>query len=93
MQTEQQIQTKIAEWLRRQHWLVTKVMQSSLNGWPDLLAVREGEAIFIEVKRPGGVVSKIQSHRIEQLRDQEMKVYITDSLSDLIKQIQNPKEA
>ena len=82
--TEQKIQTSIADYLRKRGWTVVKIMAASLNGWPDLHAVKEGRAIYIEVKRPGGRLSKIQEYRIEQLKKQEMRVHVVDSL-DAIK--------
>jgi hypothetical protein len=37
-------------------------------GMPDLLCIRDGRAVFLEVKRPGGKPSKLQLHRISEIR-------------------------
>jgi hypothetical protein len=66
--TEQQIQTKIKRKLIERGWYVTKLIKTSTNGIPDLLAIKYGKAMFIEVKREGGKLSPIQELRIEELK-------------------------
>ena len=51
---EKQVQTDCIKWLTARGWIVTKMGLNSQRGWPDLLALRNGQAVFIEVKRPGG---------------------------------------
>lgn len=38
------------------------------SGVPDLLLVKNGLAVFLEVKRPGGKTSAIQDRRISEIR-------------------------
>ena len=66
--TEQQIQTKIKKKLQAQGYFVTKLIKTSTNGIPDLLAIKDGQAMFIEVKREGGRLSLVQKLRIEELK-------------------------
>ena len=66
--TEQQLQTKIKRKLIERGWYVTKLIKTSTNGIPDLLAIKYGKAMFIEVKREGGKLSPIQELRIEELK-------------------------
>ena len=73
---EKEIQTKIKKRLEKSGWMVIKLIQTSLNGIPDLLCIREGEAVFIEVKRPGGKVSPLQTYRIGQLKSKHIQVII-----------------
>jgi Holliday junction resolvase len=65
--TEQQLQTKIKKKLELNGFFVTKLIKTSTNGIPDLLAVKDGKATFIEVKRPDGVLSELQKLRIKEL--------------------------
>jgi len=65
--TESQIQSKIAKRLRDNGWLVTKLIQTSMNGIPDLMAIRKGNVIFLEVKKPGEVASELQKYVIDNL--------------------------
>jgi len=79
---EKDIQAKIKKQLERSGWLVIKLIQTSLNGIPDLLCIRDGESVFIEVKRPGGKVSPLQTYRIEQLKSKHIQVLIAQSTKD-----------
>jgi Holliday junction resolvase len=65
---EQQIQTKIINKLTKEGWLCLKVIKLSHSGYPDLICHREGQTMYIEVKRPKGKLSAVQKIRIEQLR-------------------------
>lgn len=65
---EQQIQTKIKRKLIERGWYVTKLIKTSTNGIPDLLAIKYGKAMFIEVKREGGRLSLVQKLRIDELK-------------------------
>ncbi len=50
-------------------YLVVKLIKTSCNGIPDLMALKESKVIFIEVKQPTGVLSELQKLRIKQLTD------------------------
>lgn len=47
-----------------------------MNGIPDLMAMKEGKTIFIEVKQGKGVLSELQKLRIEQIRKNGFEVFI-----------------
>ena len=53
--TEQKIQSKIIKKLKEKGYFVIKLIKTNVNGIPDLIAVKENETIFIEVKRPDAV--------------------------------------
>ena len=65
--TEQQIQTKIRKRLKTEGWYVIKLIKTSVSGIPDLLCLKNGNAMFIEVKQPDGKLSELQNVRIGQL--------------------------
>ena len=67
-------------------YLVIKLIKTSCNGIPDLMALKDGKTIFIEVKQPNGVLSELQKLRIKQLRDLgfECKVWIDYELDFLL---------
>lgn len=66
--TEQQLQTKIKKKLQAQGYFVTKLIKTSTNGIPDLLAIKDGQATFIEVKRENGILSPLQELRLSELK-------------------------
>lgn len=73
---EQAIQKKIITQLEKQGYFVLKLIKCNKNGYPDLLAIKENETIFIEVKRPDGVLSELQKVRIKELKSRNIKVKI-----------------
>jgi Holliday junction resolvase len=66
--TEQQIQSKIIKHFESKGFFVLKLIKTNKNGIPDLIAIKENRTKFIEVKKPGGVLSELQKYRIRELR-------------------------
>ena len=64
---ESKRQTKIKKKLELEGWFVIKLITTSCNGIPDLLCLKNGNAMFIEVKQPDGTLSELQNVRIGQL--------------------------
>ncbi len=69
-------QTQIKKKLQEDGWIVVKLIKTSLTGIPDILALKDGKAMFVEVKQIKGVLSPIQSHVIETLRTNGFEVEI-----------------
>ena len=64
---EKNIQTKIKKKLELEGWFVIKLITTSCNGIPDIMALKGGKTMFIEVKQPDGKLSELQNVRIGQL--------------------------
>ena len=73
---ESQIQSKIIKKLEADGYYVLKLIKTNKNGIPDLLAVKENECMFIEVKRPEGKLSELQKVRIEELKSKNINIKI-----------------
>jgi Holliday junction resolvase len=67
-QTEQAIQKAIIVEFERFGFFVLKLAKTNKNGIPDLLCIKDGRCIFIEVKTSVGVLSELQNYRIKQLK-------------------------
>jgi|TARA_R110000824_G_scaffold65679_1_gene170911 Holliday junction resolvase len=66
--TEQQIQSKRIKELEAEGYYVLKLVKTNKNGIPDILAIPPNTPVlFSEVKRPKGVVSKLQEYRLKEL--------------------------
>jgi len=75
--TEQQIQSKKIKELEGQGYYVIKLMKTNKNGIPDLLVLpKNSDAFFIEVKKEGGVLSKLQEYRINELNKHGLQTQI-----------------
>ena len=73
---EQAIQKKISDRLKKEGWIVVKLIKTTMNGIPDLMALRNGEVLFVEVKQPKGKLAPIQELRIQELKDQGFRVEV-----------------
>lgn len=75
---EQKIQSKIIKKLELNGWYVVKLIKTSKNGIMDLMSLKDGKVMFIEVKQDNGVLSEIQKFRIKELTSLgfECKVWI-----------------
>ena len=82
---ESKIQKAIRDALEARGWLVTKLMRCSEAGWPDLLAIRNGVVCFIEVKRPGVHPTKLQTHRMDQIRRKGGQCFVLHEVADVAK--------
>jgi len=74
--TEQKIQTKRIKQLEAEGYYVLKLIQTNKNGIPDLLALKDGEILFSEVKRPNGKLSKLQEYRLKELKEHGFKTEV-----------------
>lgn len=83
IQTESTIQGSIKRTLEIYGWFVSKLIQTSTNGIPDLMALKNGKTVFIEVKRPGNKPTPLQQFRHEQLRKKGFDVIVATKISDI----------
>jgi Holliday junction resolvase len=67
---ESKIQAKIIKRFTDAGYMVIKLIKTSKNGIPDLMALKDGKVLFVEVKRPLlGKLSKVQEYRIKELKE------------------------
>ena len=68
--TEQAIQKKRANQLEKEGYFVIKLINTNVNGIPDLLAIHpEKGVLFSEIKKPNRVLSDLQKYRLKQLKE------------------------
>jgi Holliday junction resolvase len=77
------IQRQIKEYLEKDGWMVIKLIQTSCNGIPDLMALKDGRAIFLEVKQPGKKPNDLQQYRIEKLQKAGFAAITATSVADV----------
>lgn len=81
--SEAAIQRQIIKALEKEGWTCVKLIQTSMNGMPDLLCLRAGMTMFIEVKSETGKASPMQLHRIQQLKMNGFGAYVISSVKQL----------
>jgi Holliday junction resolvase len=77
------IQTQIKKYLETNGWMVIKLIQTSCNGIPDLMALKNGRTVFVEVKQPGKKPNDLQQYRIEKLQKQGFAAIVAVSVNDV----------
>jgi VRR-NUC domain. len=78
--SEKTHQAKIIKELESKGYYVLKLMKTNKNGIPDLLALKEKEIYFIEVKGKKTPVSELQKYRIKELQKYGFKAEINREL-------------
>ena len=84
---ESQYQKKISDKLESEGYFVVKLIKTNKNGIPDLIAIKENNTIFVEVKTTKGVLSEIQKYRLQELTNKGIKCYVSKGL-ELIEWLQ-----
>lgn len=80
---ESELQTKIKDRLTKHGWLVVKLISTSWNGIPDLLCMRKGVTMMLEVKTDTGVLAPLQEHRIKTLNAIGIHSRVVRTLEDI----------
>jgi len=80
---ESTLQTKIVKRLKDNGWFVTKLISTSTPGICDLMAIRKGTVIMLEVKTDKGVVSELQKYMIEKLNKMGVFARVVTCIEDI----------
>jgi hypothetical protein len=82
---EADLHKTIADWGRLHPATAGRLRGSGLKaGFPDILIIFNGRATGIELKAPGGALSKVQRHMILRLRGAGMMTYVCHSAEEVI---------
>ncbi|MDQ2831836.1 MAG: VRR-NUC domain-containing protein [Chloroflexota bacterium] len=92
---ERAIQAAIIEYLRWRGFYVQRLnsgaarvesghlIRMAAAGTPDVLAIKDGRALFVEVKRPGNKPTALQQAMMETLRGYGARCLVATSVEDL----------
>jgi Holliday junction resolvase len=89
--SEAKFQAKLIKQLEVFGWYVIKLITTNKNGIPDLLCLKEGKCMFIEVKTDEGVLSKLQEFRINEIKKigVDCQVVKPENVNFLLNNLQN----
>ncbi len=77
---ESKIERRLKNKIKRQGGLAIKFSVPGMAGMPDrLILLPGGKVHFVELKKPGGKLEKLQQKRAEILKALGFKVYCLDS--------------
>ena len=81
---ERSVEAYLRAQARKRGWLPYKFTSPGRSGVPDQLIVTDwGETVFVEVKRPGGKLSRLQEHHITALKGQGAQAWVVYCKSDV----------
>ena len=95
VQTEHQIQQAVIEWLQYKKWFVWRhnsgmvrtvhntMVRMGVAGMPDVFALKDGQLLGIEVKRPGKKPTDIQQRMMDDLTKYGAQCMVVTSTEDL----------
>ena len=91
---ESALQKKIIDYLNKEKWFVLKIIAANKNGVPDLMAIKNSQTIFIEVKQKGKKVIKggLQEYRIKELNSFGVLAFQADSLEVVVRNLEEFKK-
>lgn len=73
---ESKVQAKIIKRYKSEGWLVVKIILCNMSGFPDLMCLKDGKVLFIEVKRKGGKPRPLQTFVHNQLESYGFEVLV-----------------
>lgn len=80
---ETDLQSEIIEHAHRRGWFCQKVKFDGRRGCPDVMAIRSGRTVWIEVKREGEDLRRQQGIVAREMREHGAEVYgPIDNLED-----------
>ena len=85
--------TRLLAALRQAGWWTVKLHGGPTQqaGLPDILAIREGHACFVEVKLPGGRPTPLQQHMLQILQGHGATCLVATCLEDLSCLLDGPR--
>lgn len=91
MPRESAVQARVRRYLEKCGWLVWKNHGSAFSeiGLPDLMALKDGRFLGIEMKKPGGRPTKKQLRWIQRINDHGGVAAVVDNLEDLKELLRN----
>ena len=88
---ESRIETRLRNKAKNLGGLALKLSVPGKNGMPDrIILLPGGQVRFVELKKPGGKLEKLQRKRAKMLRAMGFKVYCLDSVravDDFIREV------
>lgn len=94
MASEASIVLAIKRWLKQNGWVNWKNHGTgySTAGLPDLMALKNGRFVAIEVKRPGKQPSEIQRQWLKRLSSAGVTAFVACSVDDVASVLGGPSD-
>jgi Holliday junction resolvase len=74
-------QTRVIKQYEAEGWYVINLIRTNKNGIPDLLCLKDGNAIFIECKEKTDTLKPLQQYRINELKELGFDAIVSKSIN------------
>ena len=89
---EKSVEEKFRDGIKSIGGKAYKFVSPGNNGVPDrVVCLPDGRTVFVELKSPTGVLSKMQERRIAELRRMKQNVYVLHSVEEVRKFLEEIK--
>lgn len=78
--TEKQIEDSVCRWFRGLGGLAYKFTSPNRRSVPDRLFLWNGQAVFVEFKRPGNIPTPAQHREMTRIEEQGLPCFWTDDV-------------
>jgi hypothetical protein len=82
MTLEKDIEKTLVTWAKGHGWLALKFTPFGDRGWPDRIFIKNGTHVWLEIKRKGEDLEKLQLYRRAQLMKHGAIVHWADNIKD-----------
>lgn len=83
---EKNVRVSVLKHLKKEKWFIMPLSDRFASGYPDILCIKEGKHIFIELKKPDGKTRDIQDYFVDEINHNGGMAFVVKSL-DQIKNI------
>lgn len=81
---ESKLQSKIIKFLKKNGWLVRKILSTNCPGDPDIYSYKLGITMWIETKRLGKTSKPLQVFRQQEIKSAGMICFEADNFEQFI---------
>lgn len=81
---EKHLEAKIVAYCKAHDILCYKFSSPAHRGVPDRILIKNGKVLFLELKRPKGMPTALQTREIERIREHGIPATWTDSYEDAV---------
>lgn len=80
---ERELEKRLSKAIRDRSGICMKFVSPNCRGVPDRIVLLNGKTFFVEVKRPGGVISPIQKLMLNRLRKKGFRAFVIENDKEL----------
>ncbi|MBP2643831.1 MAG: hypothetical protein H6Q67_1718 [Firmicutes bacterium] len=87
---EKELESRLKKEIEKLGCKFYKFISPNMGGVPDrLVLIPNGKAVFVEMKRPGGILKPLQKKRKKEIEKLGFEVWVVDTLSEITRLVES----